>query len=408
MKLTRRRLLQSTALATVTLPMPFVRAARGAATIVPSGKMVLAWHTNIAARWLDPQQHDGTATPDNFINALHDALIKNSGTQKFDRLALAEDYQFAEDAKSCTFRLRTGAKFHDGSPITPADVKWSYEHYHGAWTEVLRQKTQDLEIVDDRTIRFHFNSPFLDFPILMGTSNVCGAGWVVPAKYYEKVGQDGFMQKPIGAGPYKLVSQQPGIRLDFEAFDDYYRPVHVKDFAMVAVPEAATRVAMLERGEADIIYFVPGELIARVKNNPKLTLAPVVSGNWWLEFPGFQDPEEPVPRQASARGDQPGDRPRRDEPSRMRRDGGGRRQLDQRRRRIRHAMAEMAARRRQGETADGRGRPSQRLRGRLGDAGAELLFARRAHRLAAAGDRHPREETRSWSAACFSRGWRPG
>jgi peptide/nickel transport system substrate-binding protein len=293
MKLTRRRLLQSTALATVTLPMPFVRAARGAATIVPSGKMVLAWHTNIAARWLDPQQHDGTATPDNFINALHDALIKNSGTQKFDRLALAEDYQFAEDAKSCTFRLRTGAKFHDGSPITPADVKWSYEHYHGAWTEVLRQKTQDLEIVDDRTIRFHFNSPFLDFPILMGTSNVCGAGWVVPAKYYEKVGQDGFMQKPIGAGPYKLVSQQPGIRLDFEAFDDYYRPVHVKDFAMVAVPEAATRVAMLERGEADIIYFVPGELIARVKNNPKLTLAPVVSGNWWLEFPGFQDPKSP-------------------------------------------------------------------------------------------------------------------
>ena len=131
--------------------------------------MMLAWHTNIAARWLDPQQHDGTATPDNFINALHDALIKNSGTQKFDHLALAEDYQFAEDAKSCTFQLRAGTKFHDGTPVTPADVKWSYEHYHGAWTEVLRQKTQGLEIVDDRTIRFHFNSPFLDFPILMGT-----------------------------------------------------------------------------------------------------------------------------------------------------------------------------------------------------------------------------------------------
>ena len=162
MELTRRRLLQSTALATVTLP--FVRAARGAATIVPSGKMVLAWHTNIAARWLDPQQHDGTATPDNFINALHDALIKNSGTQKFDHLGLAEKYEFAEDAKSCTFRLRAGAKFHDGSPVTPADVKWSYEHYHGAWADVLRKKTQDIETVDDRTVRFHFNNPFLDFP----------------------------------------------------------------------------------------------------------------------------------------------------------------------------------------------------------------------------------------------------
>jgi ABC-type transport system substrate-binding protein len=83
------------------------------------------------------------------------------------------------------------------------------------------------------------------------------------------------------------------VRLEFEAFPDYYRPVHVKQLTMVSVPEASTRVAMLERGEADIMYFVPGELIDRVKNNPKLRLAPVVSGNWWLQFPGFQNPSSP-------------------------------------------------------------------------------------------------------------------
>ena len=83
------------------------------------------------------------------------------------------------------------------------------------------------------------------------------------------------------------------MKLELEAFTDYYRPVHIKQFTMVSVPEAATRVAMLERGEADIMYFVPGELIDRVKNNPKLRLAPVVSGNWWLEFPGFQNPSNP-------------------------------------------------------------------------------------------------------------------
>jgi len=293
MPLTRRRVLQQAALATTAIAMPVVRGVHAAEAVVPQGKMTLAWHTNIAARWLDPQQHDGTATPDNFINALHDGLIKNSGTQKFDRLALAENYQFAEDGKSCTFALRSGLKFHDGSPVTPQDVKWSYEHYRGAWKDVLQKKTQGVEIVGDKTVAFHFNDPFLDFPILMGTSNVCGAGWVLPAKYYEKTGSDGFMQKPIGAGPYKLVVQQPGIQLDFEAFDGYYRPVHVKEFTMKSVPEAATRVAMLERGEADIMYFVPGELIARVKNTPRLTLAPVVSGNWWLEFPGFTDPKSP-------------------------------------------------------------------------------------------------------------------
>lgn len=291
--LTRRSVLITAAVATTALAMPFLRGARAAPTVAPKGKMVLAWHTNIAARWLDPQQHDGTATPDNFLNALHDGLIKNFGQQKYDHLALAENFDFAEDAKSCTFKLRQGIKFHDGAPVTPHDVQWSFEQYRGAWAKVLHDKTQGVEIVDDRTIRFHFSGPFLDFPILIGTSNVCGAGWVVPQKYYEKVGQNGFLQKPIGAGPYKLVSQQPGIQLDFEAFEDYYRPVHVKQLTMLAVPEAATRVAMLERGEADIMYFVPGELIARVKSNPKLMLAPVVSANWWLEFPGFQDPKSP-------------------------------------------------------------------------------------------------------------------
>ena len=83
------------------------------------------------------------------------------------------------------------------------------------------------------------------------------------------------------------------MKIQFEAFEHYYRPVHAKSLTMVAVPEAATRLAMLERGEADIIYGLPGELIDRVKKNPKLMLAPVLSGSFWLEFVGFQDPKNP-------------------------------------------------------------------------------------------------------------------
>ena len=59
----------------------------------------------MAPRWLDPQEHDGTATTDNFLIALHDGLIKNFREELFDHLALAERYEFAEDAKSATFRL---------------------------------------------------------------------------------------------------------------------------------------------------------------------------------------------------------------------------------------------------------------------------------------------------------------
>src|SRR3989442_6247956 len=257
------------------------------------GKLVLAWHAGLASRWLDPKEHVGTATRDNFLTALHDALIKNQGTQLYDHLALAEKFTLAADAKSATFILRKGTKFHNGEPVTPQDVKWSYESYRGAKADVFKKKTERVEIVDDRTVRFVFKEPFLDFAILFGTANVAGPGWVVPEKYYKQVGPDGFKQKPIGAGPYKLVRQEPGVKVEMEAFDGYYRPVNVKQLVMVSVPEAATRVAMLERGEADIIYFVPGELINKVGELPGVTLAPVLSGSSWLEFPGFQDPKNP-------------------------------------------------------------------------------------------------------------------
>jgi peptide/nickel transport system substrate-binding protein len=263
------------------------------AKVVPKGKIVLAWHAGIASRWLDPQELDGTATPDNFLNALHDALIKNSRETLFDHPGLAERYEFAPDARSATFWLRPGIKFHNGEPVTVEDVKFSFENYRGAKSDVLKGKTEHVEIVDARTVRFHFKEPFLDFLLIMGTSNVSGAGWIVPAKYYQQLGPDRFKQKPIGAGPYKLVNQEPGTKLEFEAFEDYYRPVYVKQLVMISVPEGTTRVAMLERGEADIIYQAPGELIERLQKNPKVIIAPVLSGSWWLEFPGFQNPQNP-------------------------------------------------------------------------------------------------------------------
>src|SRR5438093_5206852 len=59
------------------------------------GKIVLAWHAGLASRWLDPQEHDGTATPDNFLTAIHDALIKNQGTELYNHPALAEHFMVA-------------------------------------------------------------------------------------------------------------------------------------------------------------------------------------------------------------------------------------------------------------------------------------------------------------------------
>jgi hypothetical protein len=104
----RRTALRTAGLAATALAAPFVRSVRGADAAAASGSMVLAWHTNIAPRWLDPQQHDGGATPDDFLNVVHDALIKNFRGRLYDHPALAQHFEFAEDAKSATFRLRPG------------------------------------------------------------------------------------------------------------------------------------------------------------------------------------------------------------------------------------------------------------------------------------------------------------
>src|SRR5438128_12432206 len=79
-------------------------------------RIVLAWHAGFASRWLDPQEHDGTATPDNFLTALHDALIKNQGTQLYDHPALAERFTAAADSKSATSTPRKGSQVHNGEP----------------------------------------------------------------------------------------------------------------------------------------------------------------------------------------------------------------------------------------------------------------------------------------------------
>ena len=175
-----------------------------------------------------------------------------------------------------------------------------------------------------------------------------------------------------------------------EAFDGYYRPVNVKQLVMISVPEAATRVAMLERGEADIIYNVPGELINKVGKLPGVTLAPVLSGSFFIEFPGLPGPQEPVPRQARARGGEPGHRPARHEPGGDGRDGQGDGQLDQRRRPVRDRVARVPAQRGEGQAAPARGGLSERVRRGLGHAAARVLLAGRAHHRAAPRGRHPR------------------
>jgi peptide/nickel transport system substrate-binding protein len=127
-----------------------------------------------------------------------------------------------------------------------------------------------------------------------GTS-ASGAAWIVPKKYVEKVGEDGFRKAPIGAGPYKFVSFQPGVELVLEANESYWRKTpSVKRLVMRSIPDEATRAAALKRGDVDVIYYINGPVAEDVRRTPGLTLAATrTNGVLWLEFPEQWDPKSP-------------------------------------------------------------------------------------------------------------------
>ena len=258
-----------------------------------TGKLIYAWHTTISPAWLDPQENPPQITPYNFAYAVHDALVKHLPGKTFAP-SLAESYEIAPDNKSATFKLRANAKFHDGKPVTPDDVKFTFEKYRGANAGILHEKTEKIESPDARTVRFVFKEPFLDFLTIYG-SPASGAGWIVPKAYYEQVGPNGFKQKPIGAGPYRFVRQQAGTEVEFEAFPEYWRKSpSVKTLIMRGVPEASTRLAGLQTGELDVANQMPGDLLDAVRKDPKLRLVPLKGAPVWLEPMSFDGPDSPL------------------------------------------------------------------------------------------------------------------
>ena len=91
-----------------------------------------------------------------------------------------------------------GLTFHNGEPVTAEDVKFGFLRYKGTSAREYKDRVREVEIVDPLRVRFHMKEPWPDFMTFFGTP-ATGAGWIVPKKYLEQVGDDGFKQHPIGA-----------------------------------------------------------------------------------------------------------------------------------------------------------------------------------------------------------------
>jgi peptide/nickel transport system substrate-binding protein len=259
----------------------------------PEGQMNFAAHVTLAPKWLDPADTESAITPFMVLYAIHDAMLKPMPAG-LTTPSLAESWTVSKDHLTYDFLLRNGVKFHNGDPVTADDVKFSFERYRGGSAKLLKEKVREVRVVDPRRVRFVLKEPWPDFLTFYGTT-ATGAGWVVPRKYVEKVGDDGFKKAPIGAGPYRFVGMNPGIEITLEAFESYWRKVpSVKRVVIKSVPDETTRAAALKRGEVDVAYFLNGPVAEDVRRTPGLKLTAVrTNAVFFLDFVDQWDPKSP-------------------------------------------------------------------------------------------------------------------
>src|SRR5215831_18674489 len=284
--LTRRDVLALTALGLV------VGVPRSGFAAGPQEQLTWGIHVSLAPIWFDPAETPGIITPFMVLYALHDGMVKPMPGQPLAP-SLAESWSGSEDGLVYEFVLRNNASFHNGDPVTAEDVKFSFERYRGTSHDLIKNRVAEVEIPNPRHLRFILKAPWPDFLTFYSTAT--GAGWIVPKKYVEKVGDDGFKKAPIGAGPYKFALFTPGVELVLEAFDGYWRKTpSVKRLVFKSIPEETTRLAALQRGEVDIVYSIRGELAEELQRTPGLTLKPVVPpAPFWIYFADQWDAKSP-------------------------------------------------------------------------------------------------------------------
>ncbi|HUZ65651.1 MAG TPA: ABC transporter substrate-binding protein [Acetobacteraceae bacterium] len=195
---------------------------------------------------------------------------------------LAESWHKDGDA-GWLFKLRK-AVFHNGKPVTAADVKWTLEQVAGAHsTAYMREQMQTIARIDTpdpMTVRLVMKQPTVTVPIWL-------AGYYMPI-----VAAGSHPHSPMGCGPYVMKSHERGVSVELEAFGKFYRPglPKLKTLRFVAYPDESLRVAALQSGDVDIIEYVPWQSMGAIAANPHLVLQTTNGPFMYLTFNGHAGP----------------------------------------------------------------------------------------------------------------------
>ena len=195
---------------------------------------------------MDPQALLSTATTCVVAN-MYSKLLRRDDDMNIVK-DLVTEYSIVDDT-TWTFTIRDDVVFHNGDPLTSADVKYSIER--AAKDETLMEyphwkNIESVEIIDD----YHFNiKTWEPYPALEALLSKSG-GDILPKNYIEEVGMDGFLKAPVGSGAYRFVSYTKDQEVVMEPNPDYYGELN-DDWDQVVfrvIPEASTRVGELLAG----------------------------------------------------------------------------------------------------------------------------------------------------------------
>ncbi len=193
---------------------------------------------------------------------------------------LVESWSAVED-DAWEFKLRD-VKFHDGSPVTSADVKWNFEEIakeqSGAYMYDALKVVKDVEIVDDRTFRLRTDGPVATIPALMA----------FPFFTILKAGSTDVEPQGIGAGPYKIVYAEKGVGIELEPSEHYFKgQPPLAGISVTAYADESARVAAVTAGDVDLVDYVPWSAMAAIDANPALKLFKKDAGPFmYLSFNG--------------------------------------------------------------------------------------------------------------------------
>jgi peptide/nickel transport system substrate-binding protein len=243
----------------------------------------------------DVQSWDPTAVTfpvgQSIYKCVFDSPLTYSSDQKLQPRQIASRKWLDDNNTRLEITLRDDLFFHDGSKLTTEDVKYSWVERPQKDKKLaiagLMQDLKDVEIESPTKAVLVYSKPSPSAEFYLGFLTV----YILPKAYHQKVGDDGFVAKPIGAGPYKLVDYQRGSRIVLEAFDKYWGGVPaIKNVTFQALPEASTRVAAIESGRVDVAVQLPMREAIRLQSKPELNVNIYPQAEiYMLQIPSYVD-----------------------------------------------------------------------------------------------------------------------